>query len=94
LANSHKEYGAIHKENLSVDESLLQGLHRPGIRLSVEEIVQRNKLKKGKPKRESNLNIQGRKSLESSLNINDYEIHSLKKAKNSKLVDLVKLHGR
>jgi hypothetical protein len=29
-----------------VDESMLQGVHRPGIRLSVEEIVQRNKSEK------------------------------------------------
>jgi hypothetical protein len=26
-----------------VDESLLQGVHRPGIRLRVKDIVQRNK---------------------------------------------------
>jgi hypothetical protein len=31
-----------------VDESLLQGVHRPGIRLRVKDIVQRNKETKKK----------------------------------------------
>jgi hypothetical protein len=63
-------------------------------RLSVEEIVQRNKekIKEGKLRRESGGNIQGKKSLKFSLKSVD-KIHSQREKNDSRPLDLVKLQG-
>jgi hypothetical protein len=51
-------------------------------------------IEEGKLKRESDIILQGEKSLKSSIKINDYEIRSREKANNSRPLDLVKLHKR
>jgi hypothetical protein len=67
----------------------------PGIRLSVEEIVQRNKGNQRRKSQEGERHKYSRKkSLKSSLKISDCEIRSQKKVNNSRPLDLVKLHGR
>jgi hypothetical protein len=74
-------------------ESLLQGVHRPGIRLSVEEVVQRNKSKK-EIRKESRQKVSRKGDLEFLVEASECKIRSQEEKNDSRLLDLVKLHRR